>query len=251
MTELLTVKEHLNELKKKIVQIVIAAIIIFFIGFTISETLILHLIQYFELELFVLAPLEFIKTQLMTALYITIALLIPFILIQTYIFSKPIMRERTKKKITIYFIYSLLLAIIGFLFGVLIFSRFSLSFFATLPVELTAFWGVYSAIMFIIVSGFAFALTTQLIIIIPLLVKAEIVDINTFKKSRAVVIILALAISAIVTSPDPITQVLMSVPMYICFEAGIIISMLQGKPPSREEIEKENLKGKPQKQNFK
>ena len=227
MSETKTVREHLKELKKRLTKIIITAVIIFFLSFMISENIIIFLINYFELELFVLSPLEFIRSQLMISLYITLMLLLPFTITQIYYFAKPAMKQKTKQKATTYFIQSLTLAIIGFIFGIFIFSKFSLDFFASLPGEVSALWGVYSAIVFIIISGFAFALTMQLILIIPILVKTGLVDINTFKKSRGIIIIIALAASAILTSPDPLTQILMSIPMYFCFEAGILISIIQ------------------------
>lgn len=245
MEEIKTVKEHLNDLKKILLRIVIIAGIVFFLGFAISEKIIIYLINYFELELFSLAPLEFVKTQLIISLYLTIAFTLPFILVQIYNFSKPMTTKKTQKKSVFYFFYSLSLAIIGFLFGVFLFSRFSLDFFATLPEQVSPLWGIYSSISFIMLSGFAFAITTQIIIIIPVLVKTGLINLKTIKKSRGIVIILALAISAIVTSPDPITQVLMSVPMYVCFEAGIIISSFQKKEKQNEpNEEKEKIKTK-------
>ncbi|MCC7574294.1 twin-arginine translocase subunit TatC [Candidatus Woesearchaeota archaeon] len=235
--ELLTIKEHLKELKKRLKIILIAAVLVFFTGFIISEKLIIFLIDYFKLELYALSPLEFIRTQLVVSLYLTLAFLIPFILVQLYLFSKPIMKQQNKKIAIKYFTYSTALAIIGCLFGLLIFSKYSLDYFATLPPQISTLWGVYSAIIFVALSGFAFALTAQIIIIIPILVKSEIIDINTLKKSRGIVIILALTLSAILTSPDPITQILMSAPMYICFETGLFISRFQKN-------KEENLKPK-------
>ena len=234
MSDVLTVREHLHELKKRLIKISISAIIVFFISFLISEKIIIFLIRYFSLELFSLAPLEFIRTQLVVSIYLTLAFIIPFLLVQIYLYSKPIMKIQTKQKAIIYFFNSLMLAILGFIFGVFIFSKFSLDFFAALPTEVSAFWGVYSTIIFIIMSGFAFALTAQLIIIIPVLVKTGIVDVKTLKKSRAAVIVIALFVSAIVTSPDPLTQVLMGVPMYLCFETGILLSMLYKKQDQKD-----------------
>jgi sec-independent protein translocase protein TatC len=238
MSELKTVKEHLQDLKKTLLRILIVAVALFFTTFIFSEKIILFLINYFNLNLYVLSPLEFIRTQMIVSLYLTIALLLPFTLVQIFLFSKSALQKQTIKKSISYFIHSINLAIAGFLFGVFIFSKFGLSFFSALPQEVSAMWGVYSAIMFIIMSGFAFALTAQIIIIIPLLVKLELVEINAFKKSRKLVILASLLISAIVTSPDPITQILMGVPMYICFETGIIISTIQQKRQKTKEFKK-------------
>jgi sec-independent protein translocase protein TatC len=229
MSDIKTVREHLKDLKKVFVKIFLFGLVLFFLLFLVSERIIIFLINYMSLELVALAPLEFIRTQLVLSAYLTLALLLPFILVQVYLFSKPVLKKESRRKSVLYFLYSFCLAIIGFLFGVFFFSRFSLGFFAQLPAEISAFWGVYSVILFIVLSGFAFALTMQIIIIIPVLVKLGLVDIKTLKKSRGIVLILALTISAILTSPDPLTQILMSAPMYICFEAGLLISHFQKK----------------------
>lgn len=227
--KLMTVREHLSELKSRFIHIVIAVIFLFLIGFMLSEEIILFLIDHFGLELVVLSPLEFIHTQIKISFFFTIALLIPFILVNLYLFSKPVLKNNFKKEATFNFISSCILATIGFFFGVFIFSDFTLSYFSQLPEGLKAFWGVYESISFIAMNGFVFALMTQLIIIIPLLVKLDLVSIDIFKKSRKAVIVSSLILSAILTSPDAVTQVMMAAPMYFCLETGIFISKIENK----------------------
>lgn len=229
LEEVKTVKEHLNELKKRFLFIVVSIIVCFFIIFLLSESIILFLINYYGLELFVLSPLEFIRTQLKLSFLLTIAFLIPFLLVQVYLFASPMLNEINKKNSIKYFFISFFLAFIGFIFGVFFFSNYSLGFFANLPDGVSAMWGIYSSVNFIMFSGFAFALVAQLIIIIPVLVKLDLIKIEILQKSRSIFIIVSLIISALLTSPDPVTQILMAVPMYACFETGLIISKFQLK----------------------
>lgn len=229
MEEEKTIKEHFQELKKRLIFIAIALGICFFVFFLLSEIIIIFLINHFALELFVLSPLEFIRTRLKLSFLLTIAFLIPFLLVQIYLFSSPLLKKNVKKKAVKYFFSSTILALIGFFFGVFLFSRFSLDFFANLPVEVSPMWGIYSSMNFIMFSGFAFALILQLIIIIPVLVKADLVKREALKKARGFIVILSLVVSALLTSPDPATQVLMALPMYVCFETGLFISRFQRK----------------------
>lgn len=224
--ELKTVKEHLIDLKKLLSKNFIIFVLFFILLFFFGEKIILFFIDYFKLSLFVLSPLEMIKTQMMVAIYLSILFILPFFMIQLFIFSKTLIKEKMKKKVLIYFSSSIFLAIIGFLFGIFIFSKFSLNFFNALPQEIIAMWGVYESINFIMINGFAFSLTLQTIIIIPILVNLGLLNIETLKKSRGIVIVISFIISAIITPPDIVTQTLMALPLLICLEIGMLISKI-------------------------
>lgn len=224
MAQLKTVQEHLKDIKRIFFVLFIVFLSLFFLNFFVSEKVILFLIDYFSLNLVVLSPLEFVRTQLVVALFLTLAFVIPFIIIQLYIYLKEEIKNKNIKKLFLYFFIGIILALLGFYFGIFLFSKYSLNFFADLPQGLSSFWGVYSSITFIVLNGFAFALTAQTIIVIPLLVKWDLVKIETFKKSRKLIILLSLIVSALITSPDVFTQIMMSLPMFLCIEIGIMIA---------------------------
>jgi len=71
---------------------------------------------------------------------------------------------------------------------------------------------------------FAFGISFQVPIVVIVLVKFGIVDIEDLTAKRRYVIVWAFIFSAVLTPPDIISQTLLAVPMYILFEAGIFIA---------------------------
>ena len=68
----------------------------------------------------------------------------------------------------------------------------------------------------------AFGLAFQVPIVVMLLVRMGIVEIDKLKSFRGYFIVLAFVIAAVVTPPDVISQLALAVPMCILYEVGII-----------------------------
>ncbi len=74
---------------------------------------------------------------------------------------------------------------------------------------------------FIMTLIFAFGICFQLPVVLTLLARIELVNTSQLAKGRyAIVIILALA--ALLTPPDPISQIGLSLPMYALYELSIL-----------------------------
>lgn len=225
MDKKITVKEHLIELKKRFLLISISFIILFLLIFLVSTKLIIFIINYYSLELIVIKPLEFIQTQIKLSFYATIILLIPLFLNQIYLFLKPTLFK--KIKIVRYYFKSIFLSLFGFLIGFFWISKILLNFFQNIPPQIQTQWTLISTLNFIIVVSVSMALIFQIILIIPLLVKFGILKKNFMKKLRKYIIIVTLIVSEIITPPDPVTLIIFSLPIYLCFEIGSLVSKIK------------------------
>jgi len=56
------------------------------------------------------------------------------------------------------------------------------------------------------------------------------VKIETLKEARSYVIVGAFVIGAILTPPDVISQVMLAVPLWILYEAGVFVAGFVAKP---------------------
>ncbi|MEJ2649149.1 MAG: twin-arginine translocase subunit TatC, partial [Sedimentisphaerales bacterium] len=68
-----------------------------------------------------------------------------------------------------------------------------------------------------------FGLAFQTPIAIFILNKTGLVSIKTFTKSRRYVILAVFVIGAILTPPEPVSQITLAVPLYALFELGILL----------------------------
>ncbi len=69
----------------------------------------------------------------------------------------------------------------------------------------------------------------QLPIVMTALARVELVQAATFARYRPHFLVGALAVSALLTPPDPITQMMMAVPMVVLYEVGILLARLSAR----------------------
>jgi len=69
---------------------------------------------------------------------------------------------------------------------------------------------------------FAFGLSFQLPVLLTLLAKVGFIDSDYLKKRRKYVVVIIFAVAAVLTPPDPITQVGLALPLLLLYELSII-----------------------------
>ena len=69
---------------------------------------------------------------------------------------------------------------------------------------------------------FAFGISFQLPVLLSLLARVGFIDSQYLKKRRKYVIVIIFAIAAILTPPDPITQIGLGIPLLILYELSIL-----------------------------
>jgi len=222
------VKDHLLELKKELYKIVIPSVVLFLIFFALAKPMILFILNFYKIPLtsvVSLTPFESLQTSLMVAGSLTILFLLPLILNGMIRYSREAIGERIyrESKRLIFISYSL--AILGFIIGLLLFSKFILTSLITEYTITTAQWSIYSVFSFIIISSISLAIAMQMIILIPMFVKIGLIKKEVLKKIRPFAFIIVLITSAIITpTTDLISMGLMSLPIYGAYELGILFS---------------------------
>jgi sec-independent protein translocase protein TatC len=88
---------------------------------------------------------------------------------------------------------------------------------------------------------FAFGLSFELPVILMLLTRSGLVAVETLKKKRRYAVVFAFIAAAILTPPDPLSQVALAVPIIILYEISIWCSvLLERKKKKMEDAEAEN-----------
>ena len=81
----------------------------------------------------------------------------------------------------------------------------------------------------------AFGVIFQTPIAVFLLVIFDLVPAATFAKHRRLIFVLAFVVGALLTPPDPITQVMLALPAYGLFELGLLMAKLVKKTSPKVE----------------
>ncbi len=228
---------HITELRKRLIYSFIF-LIIFFIGcYIFAEYIYGFLVEPFaeavkndgtDRRLIFTALQETFLTYLKVSFFTAFFITCPFILIQIWKFIAPGLYKHEKNAILPYLI---LTPILFFLGGVLVYYlimplaiKFFLSFESSglstnLPIQLEAKVNEYLSLVMKLI--FAFGISFQLPIVLSLLAKIGVVDSNFLKSRRKYVVVIIFAFAALLTPPDPITQIGLAVPLLILYELSI------------------------------
>lgn len=110
-------------------------------------------------------------------------------------------------------------------------ANYSISDMVVNEFDITSY--VSTVVMLVFGSGLLF----QLPVVIYFLTKIGIVTPEFLRKYRKHSIIIILIVAAIVTPPDPLSQMLITIPLYLLFEISILISAAVAKRKAKEEAE--------------
>lgn len=160
----------------------------------------------------------------------------PYILWLLWNFISPALYEKERKNAKYFIFIASILFFLGVLFGYYVIVPMSVNFFATFTVStiIKNEFNVDSYIGMIKTSVVACGLFFELPIIIYFLTKLGLVTPDFLRKYRKYGIVIILIVAAIVTPPDVVSQVIVSIPMLLIYEASIFISAFVVKNKLKE-----------------
>ncbi len=224
--------DHLIELRKRLIYSLAAVVVLFLICFLFAKPIYDILIQPFVWaggkNMIYTAPQEFFFTQMNVALFGALFFAFPIIAGQIYAFVAPGLYKKERRAFIPYLIATPVFFVLGALlvyFGV---APMALHFFLgmqqTTPgeVQIEMQTRVSEYLGFIMTLIIAFGICFQLPVILTLLARIELVNTAQLAKGRKYAIVAILAVAALLTPPDPISQIGLSLPMYALYEISIL-----------------------------
>ena len=229
---------HLTELRSRLTKSIIYLFIFFLVCYFFSENIYNFLLApYAEAvkddeinrRMIFTALHETFITYLKVAFFAAMFITSPIILTQIWKFVAPGLYKNEKMALLPYLIATPVLFLLG---GMLVYYlimplaiKFFLSFETTgdissLPIQLEAKVNEYLSLIMRLI--FAFGISFQLPILLSLLARVGFVDSEYLKKRRKYVIVIIFAIAALLTPPDPITQIGLGIPLLILYELSIL-----------------------------
>ena len=226
--------EHLEELRWRIIKSMVIILFGAFIAYFISDEIIrLLLLPTHSLDinmnLQVLKITSMFSIKLSVSLFGGIIIGLPLLLFQFWKFISPAFERQYGYSIFFIILFSSFFFLIGMSFAFYFIVPFSLSFFtslisSTIPVNYNFTLESYLiyALWLILGCGLLF----QLPIISILLTKIGILTPAFLRHYRKFSIIILLVISAILTPPDPLSQIIIVIPLLLLYEFSILISRI-------------------------
>jgi len=187
----------------------------------------------FKLNYF--SPMEPLMVQLKLGLILAVVAAMPMILLQLVRFVTPALyaheRRVTLKTVGAATLLFLTGASIGLFLVTPLMMRFSASYASE---SLAPVIGIAGFINLVGMLSLSFGIMFQLPVVMVLLVRTGIVEPETLRKSRPVAITAIFLLSAILTPPDIVSQLLLAIPTWFLFEVALFIA---AKSPRRKEAE--------------
>jgi len=162
----------------------------------------------------------------------------PFILYFFWNFISPALYQNEKKYARAFVILASLLFFTGVLFGYYLIAPLSVNFLANYNVSNEIFNDIdlASYISLLRSSTVACGIFFELPVIIYFLTKIGLVTPTFLRTYRKYVLIIVLILSAIITPPDVLSQVIVAIPIMILYELSILISVVVLKNKEKEII---------------
>lgn len=225
--------EHLEELRKRIIYCLVLVISLSIAAYFFSNELIRILSKPVG-TLYFFTPTEAFTSKIKVSVATGLALSLPFIVYQIWSFAMPALTQRERKYSLPLVISSSTLFIAGIAFAYFIVIPVGIKFLLSFgSEELKALIGITKYLGFILWMILIFGFVFQLPVVVFFLDRIGVVSPQTLRSKRKHVIIVIFIVAAILTPPDIITQLAMSLPIILLYEASIIVVSLSHRRAER------------------
>lgn len=224
--------DHLEELRWRLLKSIGTVFVMMLICFAFSDQF-LDFLLYPGKQLDPPVPLQVLKVQTVFIIKLEIALVagiilsLPVIFYQLWQFLAPGLLAKERKYIPVIIFASVACFLAGGAFAYFIIIPFSLEFFLGLaPTNIENNIALDFYIGFLIRLIFVFGIVFELPMLSLVLSKIGILTPQFMRKYRKYAIVSAFIVGAILTPPDPTSQILLAVPILVLYEISIMISAI-------------------------
>ncbi len=235
--------DHLRELRKRMM-VSVAAV------FAGSVVCFIYYKQIFEFLEYPARNITFITVNVMersvsimlTAVVGGIILAMPVLVYEAIMFVAPALTRREKKLLLIVIPWVSFMFLGGCAFGFFVLAPWTMKFLAGFGNSVSEYFPrIYSYISFLSKLVLGIGLIFEMPVISAFLARIRVLKAKWLIKGRPVAIVLAFIIGAILTPPDPVSQIILAVPLLLLYELSIFLAKRfypKGEPET-EEVEAE------------
>lgn len=225
------ITEHLIELRKHLIKICVAVLIVFLalVGFSrelynfLSDPLVAQLpanstMIATNITSNFMAPIRL-------TIFVAAFVVMPYILYQIWSFIASGLYKKEKKITIPVLISSIFLFYAGVAFAYFVVLKGVLKFFLLFaPQNVIPMTDIDSYLSFALKLFMVFGLTFEIPVVTLLLIMVGIVSTQSLESKRRYIIVGCFAVSAVVTPPDGVSMLLLAIPMWLLFELGLFLA---------------------------
>lgn len=222
---------HLLELRSRLMRAVLATLAVFLVLYPFRDPL----YQWLSGPLQAVLPegSQMIATQVATPFLIPLKLAlvsafficIPYVLYQVWAFVAPGLYRHERRLVWPLLASSVALFYLGMAFAYFVVFPLVFRFFAGVtPEGVSMMTDIGEYLSFVLTLFFAFGAAFEVPIATILLIRSGVISREDLAAKRPYVIVAAFVIGMVLTPPDVISQVLLALPVWLLFEAGLVFS---------------------------
>lgn len=226
----MTLVQHLLELRNSVTKGILAILVLFVILFPFANDLYIYISE--PLSRFLPEGTSMIATGVASpfltpfklSLVLAIYLAMPFLLYQLWTFIAPALYKHERQLVGPLLFFSSFLFYAGGAFAYYVVFPLVFGFLSTAaPEGVTVATDIALYLDFVIKMFFAFGLAFEVPIVVVLLILTGMVSPQKLSHARPYIVVGAFIIGMLLTPPDIVSQTLLAIPMWLLYEAGIIV----------------------------
>ncbi len=233
--------DHLVELRRRLVYSAIGLVVAFFACFYFSLDIFYFLVQPLadvwkdnpDGKMIFTALQEFFFTKIKVAAFAALFVTFPLIAGQLYMFVAPGLYRDEKRAFLPFLVVTPILFFTGGAFVYYFVMPVAWQFFidqgvkpgeGRMVIEAVPRVGEYLSLVMRLI--FAFGISFELPVVISLMARAGMVSSKGLKEKRRYAVVLAFVAAAVLTPPDPLSQIGLALPIIVLYEISIICARL-------------------------
>jgi sec-independent protein translocase protein TatC len=250
--------EHLIELRRRLIWSIGGFFAAFLVCFFFAKNLFNLLVIPFKwatqwagldphkVELIYTAPQEFFFTQIKLAMFGGMVIAFPLIATQIYKFIAPGLYKNERNAFLPFLIASPILFLLGASLVYFFFTPMVMWFFLAMQqvgtddqVQISLLPKVSEYLSLIMTLIFSFGLVFQLPVVTSLMVRVGMLSSTALAEKRKWAIVIAFVVAAVLTPPDPMSQIGLALPTILLYEVSIWLARMIEKTREKDKAAKE------------
>jgi sec-independent protein translocase protein TatC len=250
--------EHLIELRRRLIWSIGGFFIAFLVCFFFAKRLFNLLVVPFKwatkwagldphkVELIYTAPQEFFFTQVKLAMFGGMVIAFPLIATQIYKFIAPGLYKNERNAFLPFLFASPILFVMGASLVYFFFTPMVMWFFLAMQqtgtndqVQISLLPKVSEYLSLIMTLIFSFGLVFQLPVVTSLMTRVGMLSSRALAEKRKWAIVIAFIVAAVLTPPDPMSQIGLAIPTILLYEVSIWAARLIERDQEKQRVARE------------